>query len=56
MENYANAGQGQGSSEPVDAYDKAHGKYKEQAPADNAAEAMPKAPDPSPFTLGNVGR
>lgn len=54
----ANAGQGQGSSEPVDAYDKAHGKYQEDESGHNdfAEKALPKGQDPSPFSIGNVGR
>lgn len=53
-----NVGQGKTHPEAVDAYDAGYGKYQGNVPRTGNQEgllptdAMPKAPDPSPFTVG----
>jgi hypothetical protein len=59
--NMSNVGQGKATPEPVDAYDQAHGKYEGNVPRTGnedpnlPTDAMPKGPDPSPFSLGPMG-
>lgn len=55
-------GQGKAHPDATDAYDAAYGKHESNVPRTGKAEdslptdAMPKAPDPSPFKIGPLGR
>jgi hypothetical protein len=62
MKDINNVGAGKGHEDVVSAYDAEHGKYVDNVPPSTSPEErlptvnMPKAPDPSPFSIGPLGK